>query len=83
MEPHSWIAISSLLISVITALFMIRGQKQDAKKDYAEELEARIAELEREIERHERRVEMLESQVKLLTAEKIALLAKLAGVDNR
>jgi uncharacterized membrane protein (DUF106 family) len=78
MEPNVIIALSSLLVSIVTVIFMLFGQKHTVKTDYVAELERRIKSLEDELEKAEGRIKTLEEHNGSLMRENIELLRQIA-----
>jgi chromosome segregation ATPase len=89
MNTHDLIALIALVISGITLLLMLRGQRHEDRRDYVMDLEDEIKTLRREVdtlnsrlEKAKDRIENLEVQVRDLINEKVSLLAKLAGHEH-
>ena len=78
MEPNVVIALSSLLVSIVTVIFMLFGQRHTVKTDYVAELERRIEGLEEELKQAEGRIKTLEDHNGSLMRENIELLRQIA-----
>lgn len=78
MNPVTVIALCSLVISVLTTVIMLFGQRRTATTDYVAQLEAKVKALENELAKCEERVKVLENTNGSLLKENIELLRQIA-----
>jgi len=78
VNPVTAIALCSLVISVLTTIIMLFGQRRSATTDYVSQLETRIEALSEELERAESRIKALEEHNGSLMRENIELLRQIA-----
>ena len=80
MNPVTAIALCSLLMSVVTTVIMLFGQRHTVKTTYVVQLEKRIETLEDELTAANARIKTLEDHNGNLIQENIALLRQIAKI---
>lgn len=82
MNPYLLISLGSLLVSIVTMIFLIYGHRHNRQTDLVSQLETRVAALERELSDCKKHIKTLEEHNGNLMKENIELLRKIARMGN-